>query len=65
MKNETMRDSELIRRTDNEKNPRESTISTPQLFANNDNGDQGGTHWTSLYTEDKKCFFDGFWRTSR
>ena len=37
--------------------PRFSKIITDKRFVNTDNGQLGGTHWTSFYKKDKRSFY--------
>ena len=46
LENKTMKESDLKRVYNYKIYPRDSKITTKNGFANLDNGEQGGTHWT-------------------
>ena len=61
LENKTMKESDLKRVYNYKIYPRDSKITTENGFANLDNGEQGGTHWTCfLIKNGESYYFDSF-----
>ena len=61
LKNDTMRESHLLKFYNYPKYPMDSKIYSDKGFVNIDNGSQGGTHWSCFIVKDiKSNYFDSF-----